>query len=299
MLDRVTELLYQHGISQSPPSPITNGASGAFIFDVDGKYIVKYARKTGNDPKIFNMFVKEYDFYRLYSDICSDFIPDVIFQTANQEEIFIVLRKYAVINHDQWNDDLIKRAMQLCARINSIDATFQETNDYGSDYDVYPLTVSLENWLSVQNRFPDHIDASLLNAMYENFDAINSYAKQLPIPKTLCHGDFHPQNFLMDGDKLIICDWQTVGIGRGISDVAFFISRGSDMGISMNKNMMIEEYHKSMKYVELSDLYKNVAASDFYVSFKFWAEYLLESDISRVLSIYNSMAESYKTITCE
>jgi len=307
MLERVKELLEQHGISKNQPLPITNGASGAFVFDIDGKYIAKYARKPERDTKIYNMFVNEYNFYQLYSGKCYDFIPNVVFQTANQDEIFIVMQKYTAINHNEWNDDLQKRAMQLCARINSINidnfnTVLQDKSGYGSDYDTYPLTVSFENWRLLQNKFPEHIDAALLNSMYEDFTAINLYAEQLPIPKTLCHGDFHPQNFLMDCGKLLICDWQTVGIGRGISDVAFFISRGSDMGVPINQNMLIEEYHKSMlkftdEKIELSDFYKNVAASDFFVSFKFWAEHLQSSDISRVLSIYNSMVNSYKILT--
>lgn len=306
MIDRVKDLLKQYGISKKQPIPVTNGASGAFIFDIDGKYIAKYAHKPEHDTKIYNMFVKEYDFYQKYSGKCYDFIPDVVFQTANQEEIFIVMQKYAAINHNEWNDSLKKQAMQLCARINSIDTNIfstmpQNKNDYGSDYDTYPLTVSFENWRLLQNKFPEHIDASLLNAMYEDFNAINEYAEQLAIPKTLCHGDFHPGNFLMDGNKLIVCDWQTVGISRGIGDVAFFISRGSDMGIPMNQNMLIEEYYESMlkitdEKIELNDLYKNVAATDFFVSFKFWAEYLQSSDKSRVLSIYNSMVNSYTTL---
>jgi hypothetical protein len=305
MLERVKNLLEQQGISKSQPLPVTNGASGAFLFDIDGKYIAKYTHKPELDTEIY----KEYNFYKAYSDKCCDFIPNIVFQTANQEEIFIVMQKYPVIKHNEWDENLQKRAMQLCARINAINTDdfnialqIQDKSGYGSEYDTYPLTVSFENWRLLQNRFPEDIDASLLNTMYENFAAINLYAERLPIPKTLCHGDFHPDNFLMDGDKLIICDWQTVGINRGISDVAFFISRGTGMGIPINQNMLIEEYYKSMmkltnEKIELSDLYKNVAATDFYVSFKFWAEHLQSSDKSRVLSIYNSMVNSYKLLT--
>lgn len=307
MLERVMDLLEQHGISKKQPLPITNGASGAFIFDVDRKYIVKYACKPKQDGNIYDMFVKEYEFYRLCSDKCYDFIPDIVFQTANQNEIFIVMQKYTAVNQNEWDNDLQKRAMQLCARINSININdFNEIlreSNLGSDYDTYPLTVSFENWRLLQNKFPNHIDASLLSSMFENFNAMNLYAERLHIPKTLCHGDLHPQNFLMDDNKLIICDWQTVGINRGISDVAFFISRGSDMGLQINKDKLIEEYYESIlkftnEKIELSDLYKNVAASDFFVSFKFWAEHLQYSDISRVLSIYNSMVNSYKMLMC-
>lgn len=302
MLDRVKELLKHYGISKNQPIPITIGASGAYVYDIDNKYIAKYAQKTEDNSKTYNMFVKEYYFLQMLNGKCYEFLPTVVFQTINQNEILIVMQKYAAIKPNSWDNRLMNEAMRLCARINSINiedhALIIHDADYGSDSDTYPLQVSLENWLLLQRRFPDHIDAQLIKTMYENFTSIKLSAEQLAIPKTLCHGDFHPENFLFNGDTLVICDWQNVNKGKGISDVAFFISRGIDMGMTINTNMLIEEYHKAMleitnKEIELSDLHRSLAASDFYVAFKFWAEYLQSSDINRVLNIYNSMVNSY------
>lgn len=307
MIGRVSDLVRQHGISQGQPTPITNGASGAFVFDIDGKYVAKYTRKSEQNAQTYPMFIKEYDFYRMSSGKGYDFVPDIVFQTISEEEILIVMKKYRNIKIEEWNDELQRRAMRLCARINAMDAAglhaaHQDIANIGDDYDTYPLSVSLGNWKRLHDKFPEHIDAMLLTTMYESFDAVNSLAEALAIPKTLCHGDFHPGNFLMDGDKLILCDWQTVGISKGIGDVAFFINRGTNMGIPMNQGILVDAYHQSILHfanvkIEIEDLYRNIAASDFYVSFKFWAEHLQGSDLGRVLSIYHSMVNSYKMLT--
>ena len=297
----------QHGISAKQLTPITNGASGAFVFDVAEKYIAKYTQQTAHNADLYPMFVKEYDFYRKYSGKRYEFIPTVMFQTATQDELLIVLRKYTPIHHGEWNDALIHQAMQLCARVNAIDTgdftpPAQHKSGYGDDYDSYPLSASYQNWQLLQQKFPADIDASSLEAMYKAFAQIKLEAEALAIPKALCHGDFHPGNFLRDGDNLLICDWQTVGISKGIGDVAFFANRGTDMGIVINRQKAIEAYHEAMQSltnqnIDLGTLGKYVAATDFYVSFKFWAEHLQSSDKSRVLSIYTFMADSYELLS--
>jgi len=306
ILDRISGLLSQHGIPEKQLTPITNGASGAFVFDVAGKYIAKYAQQTARDAKVYPMFVTEYDFYRKCSSKGYEFIPKVVFQTATQDELIIVLQKYTPIHYGEWDDGLIHRAMRLCARINAIDTgdfapSAQSEGSYGDDYDSYPLSTSYANWCLLQQKFPVDIDASSLEAMYKAFAQIRLEAEALAIPKTLCHGDFHPGNFLREGDNLLICDWQTVRFNRGIGDVSFFINRGTDMGITINRQQTIEAYHDSIhaftsEKIEMRDLNQYVAAADFYVSFKFWAEHLQSSDKSRVLDIYNSMVASYKSL---
>ena len=169
--------------------------------------------------------------------------------------------------------------------------------------DPYPLSLSLGNWERLQHKFPGHIDALLLKDMYENFDMIGAYQDNINtiIPESLCHGDYHPENILKDGDKLIICDWQNVGTGKGINDVAFFISRGADMGLKINRDKLIEWYSEALlKYadikVDVNDFYGSIAAFEFGISFQFWAGYLQDSSIERVLNIYNPMVSSYNLL---
>lgn len=44
---------------------------------------------------------------------------------------------------------------------------------------------------------------------------------ELPEGTAICHGDFHPDNVLMDGDAATIIDWTTACIGNPVADFAF------------------------------------------------------------------------------
>jgi aminoglycoside/choline kinase family phosphotransferase len=46
-------------------------------------------------------------------------------------------------------------------------------------------------------------------------------------PRTLVHSDFHLDNLLFgaEADSLFVVDWQFMKLGRGMSDVAFFLSQ--------------------------------------------------------------------------
>lgn len=313
------ELLAQSNILNGNEElrPIKTGQSCAYVYSVEDKYVIKYYSCLPELDFITRMMCqKEYDFYKICSRKNIDFIPEVIFQIASDDEILILMKKYSPIKNEEWTENLQKRAVELYAKINALDmADFnemflkygklkEELNKivgYKSDgtpifKDEYPLSRSYQNWESLQEKFSEHIDGSLLKEMYVNFDKRIS-----PIPETLCHGDWNPNSCLKDGDKLVICDWAEVGIGKGIDSVTWFIKSGKRWGINMNRDKLIEEYCKALlKYanieITIDDLHKHFAASDFGIGFTFGAEYLQSADIDSVLISYNKMVHDYKLI---
>ena len=54
-----------------------------------------------------------------------------------------------------------------------------------------------------------------------------AYSTGTGTPTTIVHGDFRPDNFLIgqtpDAAPLAVVDWQTVGLGLGVADVAYFV----------------------------------------------------------------------------
>ena len=42
----------------------------------------------------------------------------------------------------------------------------------------------------------------------------------LPGGRALCHGDFHPDNVLVDGEKAMVIDWMNLSRGDAMCDVA-------------------------------------------------------------------------------
>ncbi len=66
-------------------------------------------------------------------------------------------------------------------------------------------------------------------------------------PVTLCHGDFHIDNILVDrGGGIVLADWQEVGPGRGPEDLSFFIQRASFSGGTVPDGEMIDAYRRSL-----------------------------------------------------
>ena len=308
MVERISDLLKRNtGLNfESELQLIPIGAGGAQVFSVEDKYIVKYVHFAEHDIGTTKGYKKEFSFYKACANKPFAFLPDIIFQTISDDEMLIVMKKYTPIRYNEWNEDLQKRAMELCAIINSVQLTSlsevldePEKNNGNDPNDPYPLSVSFDNWTKLHNKYPTHIHADLLKDMYGNYNILDSLSNELEIPQTLSHGDFHPENFLRNGDELIVCDWQGVCVGRGIGDVAFFISRGTDMGILMDRDKLIGHYHNAlMKYAnvntDLSVLHKHIALSEFGISFRFWAQYLQEADLEKVLGIYIAMSDAYK-----
>ena len=138
----------------------------------------------------------------------------------------------------------------------------------------------------------------IVNDIFENLNIVcpilnNGY-------HNICHGDFHPENILFDTAKnLIICDWQNVKIGKGISDISFFIERAIGFGINVNADKLINYYCTCLsKYtdrvIENDILLKEKSAAALLTIFSFWAYYLKESEKERIFPFYNEMVNSFR-----
>lgn len=309
-MERVLELLASQnlGMSETDMIPITEGASGAHVWSIDDRFIVKYAYLPSLDAGIRRQFRNELAFYRRCGNGI-EFVPNVIYSHGSDEEILLVLQQYRPIPIGEWDAGLQKRAMETCARLNALETSsfqgiLENEPDAEPDAEELPLSESYANWLRLSDRFPNKLDAKLLEEMERHFEAVGQYERTLAIPQTMRHGDCHPSNFLLDGDSLMLCDWQGVGIGSGIGDVAFFISRGMDMGLAIDRHRLIAEYAGALRKcagidVPIDMLLRSMAASEFMVAFRFWAEYLQEAEEARVMGIYRAMEENYNLLASE
>jgi hypothetical protein len=64
--------------------------------------------------------------------------------------------------------------------------------------------------------------------LIRDFDElIPAYSKGTGTPATIVHGDFRPDNFLIgqtaEAAPLAVVDWQTVALGLGVADIAYFV----------------------------------------------------------------------------
>ena len=62
--------------------------------------------------------------------------------------------------------------------------------------------------LAVLERLTPHLDA---------------YLRRRPQPWTVVHGDFRADNLLVGGERVVVVDWQTVGLGPGVTDLSYLL----------------------------------------------------------------------------
>jgi len=284
-------------------SPINIGMSGAVVLSCNDKYVLKYAHSSFIEDTLMNQFRYEYAFYEQYKGRI-DFLPEVVFQTTTDDETLLVFKKYEVIPPERWDSALQQCAMEIIARINALDCT-ADSADFWMETELVPglytLMESYDNWKRLCEKFPVQINASVLKEMYENFYKIAAYADEFPIPNTFCHGDLASPNFLLDGTRLLVCDWQSTHIGKGIGGVTFFCARGVDLGLTIDRESLIVCYSEALKkYASVTvtpDMLTRYAdIADWLVSFRYAAEYLQDSDIEQVMGCYSGMVNKYVCI---
>ncbi len=289
--------------------PIVLGASGAKLFTVTDhgkKYVLKISHDSfHSDAETINSYKKELAFYQLNQRLQLPYIPKTVYaENHPQYGVLLVMDCYFPIPHQQWDLPLLKEAVDVCARFNSIPV--DQVASLGLQYN--PIQIDKEftynsylDWISVLKEHGDKFDRKLLDEIYENIGLVCDVLNREP--QYLCHGDFHPENVLCDGKKLYICDWQGLHIGKSVGDISFFISRGMGFGIPMDEDILLDFYCERLseymnKPIEKDILLREKAASNLLNTFSFWAHYLKNCPYETVAGHFNGIARAYRRLVC-
>ena len=106
-----------------------------------------------------------------------------------------------------------------------------------------------------------------------------------PKAVTVVHNDFRLDNMLFatapDRPGVTIVDWQTVGVGRGPGDIAYFLgSSFPDPAVRRGcEQQLVAAYHESLRAYGVSD----------YSLEECWDEYRLSSFGALVMAVFASM----------
>jgi hypothetical protein len=288
--------------------PITLGAGGAKLFTVnDGvkNYVLKVAHESFlSEEGRFVSYRKEYDFYQLNRDLQLPFVPNILYAEEHPEYgLLLVMECYEAITHDQWDPELQKRALDVCAQLNCVPVETLEPLGVQwnpTQIDEEFTRNAYQNWLEVISKHEGRFDRNLLDMLYQNLDEVCTVLNSKP--QYVCHGDFHPENVLWDGTNLYICDWQGIHIGKCAGDMSFFQSRGMGMGISMDADELLSYYcerlseYKGVK-IDPETIRKECSASALLTTFSFWAYYLKNAPYERVAEHFNEMVEAARVLT--
>jgi hypothetical protein len=100
------------------------------------------------------------------------------------------------------------------------------------------------------DRYGDRVDAEVVDAGAGLMDSVDAYLAYRPEPLTAAHGDYRLDNMLFspDGHAVTTVDWQTVGLGPGVSDVSYFL--GTSMvpeDRAIHEADLVRRYHDALR----------------------------------------------------
>lgn len=73
------------------------------------------------------------------------------------------------------------------------------------------------------DRYRDRLSPTAVAATERIIPVLGDYLAHRAGPLTVVHGDFRADNLLVGGDRVVVVDWQTVGLGAPASDLAYLL----------------------------------------------------------------------------
>ena len=216
---------------------ITTGKSGAGVYEIDNSIIVKHIKRNTVDKEKYDTYSREALFYMSKteafkadsgnSDYCG-YLPEILCAYATDEEIVILMRKYAVLEkadilpfsyetldsiayslalvHSDEIPEFLRE--EACHSAKVCDVKKSE-NGLSDD----EIKSCLDGWLSILDEHPGRFDKNIVLKAAENFKDIFIWHETEE--KTLIHGDFHRENLLWS-DFSYETELSPIGLHTGI-----------------------------------------------------------------------------------
>lgn len=107
-------------------------------------------------------------------------------------------------------------------------------------------------WQGFLARYEPHLSADLLDLGRRLEERFHIYGRLYPGDRTVTHGDYRLDNVLVGDDAgrpaITVVDWQTVGIGCGALDVAYFIGAGLLPEVRRKHEVeLVRRYHEALQ----------------------------------------------------
>ncbi len=277
---------------------INIGQSGADVFELEGSRILKHVVRDRIDNGMFDTYVKEALFYQ--SECPKSYLPEVEKIEMSPDEIVLVMKKYKNPDRKDFSEELLGKITNVLASIHTTSAPAFLTED---DIKTEVMTKEdiaecVKGWLDILDEHPGMFDSAVIDNISQNINDIIGWHDSEK--RVLSHGDFHWDNILTDDNgRILVCDWQNVGLRGASDDLSFFMSRLGADGISVDSHSLLTRY--ALEYNRLTgetlaadELERHIKTSNVITSFRFWHIYLHGSDTERVRDIFDKMVSDYK-----
>jgi hypothetical protein len=128
-------------------------------------------------------------------------------------------------------------------------------------------------WPAFCARYGERVTPEMRRVGDAYLGRVGEWAEARSGPRCLTHNDFRPDNMLLATDDpekpIVIVDWQTVGVGTGAGDIAYYAGTALDPETRMQEEaVLLERYRsallsKGVAEADLEDLWSSYRASAF------------------------------------
>lgn len=279
---------------------IRSGKSGAEVWEVEGRFVLKYVQRTRlPEPEVFEFYRNEANFYQFFGQNCHKgmlpCLPEVLEVQASKDEILILMKKYQELSRDEVSEELLRKIMEALAAVHTqeIPAFLRREKKQPGYLEEDRIEGCIAGWRSVLAEHPGAFDEGILRETAAKINEIIGWHHGEQ--QVLSHGDFHWENLLLgENGNIIVCDWQGVNAGGASGDISFFLSRLGADGISIEPERAVELYCQERlrltgETISQDDMIRHMCAANVITSFQFWHEYLHGSPCERVRGSYEKM----------
>lgn len=278
------------------------GQSGADVYEVNGNTILKHVERRKLNASLFDTYTREALFYRAKADNAGGYLPKIIELEISDDEIILLMKKYRCPDRSDIDEQMIRKVAKVLARVHTdtipeflIGDTKPAELLSGQHTEEY-----LAGWKSVLAEHPGSFDETPLDHIAEKINRIIAWHDAEE--RVLIHGDFHWDNLLEDDrGNILICDWQSVGLGGASGDLSFFMSRLGSDGVTLDPDFFLKCYAEAImeisgKAVDTRSVAGYIAAANVITSFIFWHQFLHGAETERVRGIYGKMTDDFRLV---
>lgn len=278
---------------------IKTGQSGAAVYDLDGKKILKHVVRKKLKAGLFDTYCREALFYQCKMQEGASYLPEILDLEISEDEILILMKKYKQPERGYVSEELLRKiaGALACVHTDSKPEFLCKDVEQAKLMPEERVRYCLNGWRNVLAEHPNAFSEEPLDQIAA---AINDVIKWHDSErKVLIHGDFHWDNLLENDGCILICDWQGVGIGGASGDVSFFLSRLGADGITIDEKRFLELYSDEVKArtgitADVDEIARHMAAANVITSFSFWHEFLHGNEETRVRDIYDKMVQDFE-----
>lgn len=276
------------------------GQSGADVYEIDGKYVLKHVLRRRLKNEQFDTYAREALFYQSQSGRQPAYLPEVLIAEASKNEILILMKKYDRPQRDAVNADLLRKITKSLAALHTDDPPSFMRHDKATAETLSDQRIAacLNGWNSVLAEYPGAFHERVLEDIASHINELILWHDSEE--RVLAHGDFHWDNLLVgEHGRILLCDWQGVHVGGASGDLSFFLSRLGADGVQFDTAPFLDSYAAAIrartgKQIKRQDIVRHMSAANVITSFVFWHEYLHGSSEERTRDIYGKMTKDFE-----